>query len=218
MNEHVKHRPTGDDMRSWLENQWWVKCPNEECLLSEPCTSPTDGMSRLDQHFCPEKIAFTERVIKVPPTTLEKVWLKLDAAVIELIEGDYSNAPEEKTRLMGVCRGMAEVLAEFMGPHFTTPDQISEECKRRYTAKKNGIEYETAGIFGQRLAPPPGTPSKYETTRASAPKVSSTERFKSEEIKAIKMAFEMGMMDVEQLAKMYKVTEPVIQAVISLKS
>ena len=129
-------------------------------------------------------------------TLLEEAWIKLDACVAELSETHYD--PEEKARMKGVCRGMAEVLALFMKPHFTTADEIAGEAVKRYKAKKNGEhDYETPGIGGRRFTPPPGTSAAPRAVVPPKPK----HKLGDKETQAIKFAMQSGMFKAADLAK-----------------
>jgi hypothetical protein len=163
-------------------------------------------------------------------TILEEGWLKLDACVIEMFEGNYPPITAldardheyeiaenpEKLRLKGVCRGMAEILALFMSPHFTDGDAVTAEAVKRYKAKKAGEDYETPGLGGLRFAPPPGTPAASKP-QASAPRASTPAKPKhklgEQEITAIRFAMESGMFKATDLAKTYGVSEAVINEV-----
>jgi hypothetical protein len=218
---------------------WLVFCEEPNCWYRHAAKTKEEGEASLAKHPCP--YATPSRGFLVPISAVGKMWEKYDAAIAELMEGNYPPVTiadpvsdddagqhevenPEKVRLKGVCRGMAEMLAEVMSPHFKTPDEIVGEGVRRYKAKKAGEQYETPGLGGLAFAKQRslewkegvnkagGTPVKSATPAQT--KINPLDKFKPEEIKAIKAAKDMGMMDEAQLAKMYKVTEAVIKAVL----
>lgn len=207
-----------------------VTCAVTGCYYSVAAKSNEEGVALLRVHACPYIGGPTTLGWTVTLTTLEKCWIKLDAVMVELMEGHYPPIPTdesedadfrenpERTRLKGVCRGMAEVLAEFMGPHFRTADEIAGEAKRRYDAKKAGEDYETAGLGQLRYQPPPGD-NKYApkapATQSRNPAPSPVHKFTEDEVGSIKFAHESGMFTIDQLAKTYKVKVDVIQKVLA---
>jgi hypothetical protein len=54
-------------------------------------------------------------------------------------------------RLRGQARGMSVLLARFMVPFFSTPDDIAKEAKRRYDARQRGEVYETPGLGSRKF-------------------------------------------------------------------
>lgn len=197
-----------------------VTCEKKNCYYSVATKTYEEGVSKYQTHTCPYIGGITHFGWTVTLTTLEKCWIKLDSTMTELMEGKYENDPDEKIRLKGVCRGMAEVLAEFMGPHFRTPDEIAGEAKRRYDAKKAGEDYETPGLGQLRYQAPSGD-NKYAVTAKSNggiqrnPAPSPVHKFTEDEVGSIKFAHESGMFTVDQLAKTYKVKADVINKVLA---
>lgn len=213
---------------------WLVFCEEPNCWYRHAAKSQEEGQASLDKHPCP--YATPARGLLVSLTTVAKCWEKYDAAITELMEGNYPplltgesedadfRENPEKTRLKGVCRGMAELLAELMTPHFKTPDEIVGEGVRRYKAKKAGEDnYETPGLGGLAFAKQRSMEWKDGHQSSATPKpkapraapVSQAAKFKPEELKAIKAAKEMGMMNEAELAKMYKVNVSVIEEIIA---
>ena len=201
-----------------------VHCIERNCNYSVAAKSYEAGVAKYTSHTCPYIGGPTSIGWSVTLTTLEKCWIKLDAVMVELMEGNYppmgqdASSPEnpERVRLKGVCRGMAELLAEFMGPHFRTTDEIAGEAKRRYDAKKAGEPYETVGLGHLRLQGPPGE-NKYAPKPVTAPRAAPFTKaatFTDEECESIKFAAESGMFTNEQLAKTYKVKVEIIEAVL----
>lgn len=54
-------------------------------------------------------------------------------------------------RVKGQARGMAVLLARFMVPFFSTPDDIAKEAKRRWEARQRGEDYETPGLGSRKF-------------------------------------------------------------------
>lgn len=200
-----------------VKHPWSAFCNEEKCYYVVAAKTYEEGVALLTNHDCPYTGGPTRIGLMMSRTKLDEAWLKLDVAVVELIEGNL--APEEKTRLVGVCRGMAELLAIFMQPHFDHPDQISAEAKKRYEAKKAGQDdYETPGLGGVRFAQPRTREWKEGINKSATPaqtKVNPADKFKPEEVKAIKAALDMGMMNEEELAKMYKVGVALIKQIVA---
>lgn len=208
-------------------------CDKEKCYYSVSTKTYEEGVAQLTQHACPYIGGPTKIGLLVSRTQLVQAWEKLDSAVAELIEGKYPPIPTdesedadfrenpEKTRLVGVCRGIAEMLAIFMQPHFDHPDQISAEAKRRYTAKKNGEDYTTPGLEPHHFAQPRSPEYKAANNKGATPvqprnpAPSPVHKFTEDEVGSIKFAHESGMFTVEQLAKTYKVKVEVINKVLA---
>lgn len=141
------------------------------------------------------------------PTLLQRVWDMLDAEVNEIQAPGIHSNEYHKIR----ARALADVLAMFMVPHFTTSDEIVKESLRRYKARIDGdTEYETAGLGSRRFEPPPGTDQiKYTDSKPikqTAPK-SSGNRIPESGIKSVHTGLSTGMFTLPMIAKMYKMTE-----------
>lgn len=199
---------------------WSVVCDAPHCVYRVSATSIVEATQRLNTHPCPHLGGPTTLGYSVTLSILEKCWIKLDAVLVELKEGNYDSQPEEKVRLRGVCRGMAEVIAEFMHPHFTDADQVAAEAGRRYEAKVKGEPYETLGLGHLKYAGPrmdERNPGRFPVGADRMPPkpVKPAHNFTEEEVGNIKFAHESGMFTLEQLAKTYKVKPEVIEAVVA---
>lgn len=89
----------------------------------------------------------------VTRTLVQQMWDLLD----EEMNGAMQDIPGTKIR----ARAIAECVAIFMVPFFTTADEVAKEALKRYKAKQAGEEYETPGI-GARKYERPGLESKYD--------------------------------------------------------
>lgn len=222
----VTERKEAINPKHLQEYPYQVWCDQEGCIFRIVEKTEEAGLRALSFHKCPYKGGETRISPYVSMNAVIESWDKLDAAVIELLEGNWPDQADgsphpERIRLKGVCRGMAELLALYMKPHFETADQISAEAAKRYKARKAGEEYTTPGLTPQTFGQPRTREWKEGINKSSTPaksaptKIAVTDRFKPTELAAIKAAHEMGMMNVTELAKMYKVTEDVIQEVIA---
>jgi hypothetical protein len=183
-----------------------VRCDQPGCFYFVSAKNHTEGVTALTTHTCPHTGGPTRQGLMMSKTILENAWIKLDALLETILDDNLEE--EDRKALRNQCRGMAEVLAMFMSPHFTTGDEVSREAKRRYNSKKAGEPVETPGLGSLRLAPPPGTPSKYTTAAAPKPAHKLTDT----EVAAIKNALAAGW-DAGDLAKVYKVSEDIIKSV-----
>lgn len=198
---------------------WRVECDHPQCVYLVSAASSVEATQRLETHPCPHLGGPTTLGYSVTLSILEKCWIKLDAVLVELKEGNYDGQPDEKVRLRGVCRGMAEVIAEFMHPHFTDADAVAAEAGRRYEAKLKGEPYETLGLGHLKYAGPrmdERNPGRFPVSADRMPPKPDkpAHNFTEEEVGSIKFAHESGMFTVEQLAKTYKVKSEVIELVI----
>lgn len=219
----IEERTSPANSFDLLKNPWSVWCEKPDCYLSFAAPSYEEGVKYFTMHKCP--YMSPSRGFLVSQTTVQKCWTKLDVAVVELLQGNWPDNPdgtphEERVRLKGVCRGMAEIIAELMGSTWDA-DAVSKEAGERYKAKQEGREHITPGLEPS-MGKPHMTREQKEVnnkagsppTKRSIPSVGTVSKFKPEEIKAIKAATEMGMMSKKELAKMYKVSEEVIQQAI----
>lgn len=153
------------------------------------------------------------------PTLLQRTWDMLDAELEAIIAnqfGDDDVIAKHKNR----ARAIAEVLAMFMVPHFTTADEIAQEASRRHQAKLNGdTEYETPGLGSRRYEPPPGSPIRggmeSRETKAPARKRSafkSGPKLDPAQVEFCKKALSDGTLDAPTLAGMFKVPVAVVEA------
>lgn len=157
------------------------------------------------------------------PNLLQKTWGLLDAEV-DLIKdpGGQEFVEYHKAK----ARGIAEVLALFMPPHFTTGDEIVREALRRYNARTSGDnEYETAGLGSRRLEPPPGAtrqtsqkqaPQKEVRTVPAGSRTRAVKEIPSSAVDTSRKGIEQGMFTVAMIAKMYGTTEEQVVSQLDL--
>lgn len=209
---------------------WSVICDEPQCVFQISTGSVVEARLRLESHPCPHLGGPTTLGYSVTLSILEKCWIKLDATVTELMEGKYPplevDLPDtdflehpEKTRLKGVCRGMAEVIAEFMSPHFKTADEVSTEAGKRYKAKKAGEPYETVGLGhlkykGAHDSTNPGRqPAASQPTPKPSAAQQAADKLGDKEKTAIRHAMASGMFEASDIAKMYGVSAETINLV-----
>lgn len=141
------------------------------------------------------------------PSLLEQTWTELDFYTARIIEDG------QKEYDKGYARGLAKTLSLFMVPHFTTPDAIVKEAKKRYDMKKAGEEYCTPGLAERKYEPPPGDHKlsriPAEKAKLSKPKAAEP-ALSAEQIAGIKNA--LGMFSAKELADMYKVSVATIES------
>jgi hypothetical protein len=143
-------------------------------------------------------------------TLLQEGWAKLD----DVIDAIYiSTDLDDRDALKAQAKGMSEILALFMVPHFTDSKSIAQEALRRYKARQAGDEtYETPGL-GSRATEQPSA-SKYVP---SAPKAVSIAISLTEgEQSMVREMIESGLFTVQALAKQLGKSEAEIQAVLTV--
>jgi hypothetical protein len=164
------------------------------------------------------------------PTLLQRTWDLLDAKMEvimvkpELGRDDTTSWMEAKQQ----ARGIAEVLAMFMVPHFSTADEIAREAVARYKARQSGdTEYETAGLGSRRYEPPAATILERANERRSAPAATKTRRqpvkraatgnkIPDGAVNTVKNAISGGMFTLAQVAKTYSMTEAEVKSQLGL--
>lgn len=136
-----------------------------------------------------------------PNDVLLRTWEMLDAQV-EIIKKDPGNRAAQYKG-----RALSEVLAIFMPPFFTDPDEIVREGVRRFDNRGNP-EYETPGL-GQR------TLTQFDRMpMVERPDTKKVEVRLTEELQAtLRRALDSGLFTAEQLAKSYGVSVDVIKAI-----
>jgi hypothetical protein len=129
---------------------------------------------------------------------------------IALLPDTVEMDPEERhdalifeANLKGKARGIAEMIAIFMNPHFTDANEVAREAKRRADARARLDEsYETAGLGQRRYEHPPSVTTedalKYKREPAKKPIMSD------EDMTKMKRAY--GSFPPELLAKTFNIT------------
>lgn len=175
-----------------------------------------DGVSEKTYRM-PDGTKQTILDVKVPEdksrmTLISQMWDEMDRVTEPLAQGQGSEYDK------GYARGVAAMLALFMVPHFTTPDEIVREAVKRYKAKAANEEYETPGLGSRNMEPPPGSASKYvqpgaaKPAAAKAPKTTAI-KLSQDDINGIKAAG--AMFSPEQLSGVYKVPVDTIRSILA---
>lgn len=149
-------------------------------------------------HSCPYPGGTTTYGPEYTMSLLSECWEHLDSVVARIIEEPNSHDAEYNK---AYANGLAYMLAKFMNPHFTTPQEISKEAAKRYKNRKAGVEYETPGIGSQRYIPP-----RLAEPTKRAPLTRSTQQ-----VRALSEKETQGILNgkdffpAEQVAQMYSV-------------
>jgi len=140
------------------------------------------------------------------PTLVQQMWDLLDARTAELMK---PVPDEEILTTRGQARGIAQCLALFMQPHFSTADDVVREAVKRYKAKQEGTDYETPGLGSRSLESPPLfiAPRRTGTATKKAANPSVSDADKASILKA------KGVFPADDLAKIYKVSVEVINQI-----
>lgn len=164
-------------------------------------------------HRCPWYGGTTRIAWSITVTLVEQMWHRLDSIMDELALLPKNTAemdPEEyreheifEANLKGKARGVAEMIAIFMNPHFTDANEVAREAKRRADARARQDEsYETAGLGQRRYEHPPSVTAedavKYKREPAPKPILSP------DEITKMKRAY--GSFPPDLLAKTFGIT------------
>ena len=124
------------------------------------------------------------------------------------------------------ARAIADVLAMFMVPHFTTSDQIAKEAVARYHARQAGdTEYETAGLGSRRYEPPAAVvmsraeearkPAKTKTRAPSTPRPTG-KKIPDAAIETSLKGIQSKMFTPAQIGSMYGMTAAEVKAQLGL--
>lgn len=132
---------------------WLHECAAELCYRRLTFASREEAERDQRDHACPQVGA---KWIGEQPTMsiLSEAWGALDLKYAEYKSQVKSLPESEKARLQGEMRGMAEVIAMFMSPFFSTADAVGLEVVRRWKAKASGEQYETPGLGSLKYAFP----------------------------------------------------------------
>lgn len=198
---------------------WIFSCTVNHCFFTVAAYSKEDAMRKEKIHKesnCP----WTGKVHlggSVTLTLVEQMWDKMDTAYLMLrsSEKEFGVEDTHTLKLRSQLRGMAEMTAIFMTPHFHSADEIAREVFVRWQKKEAGETYETKGLASRRYELPRDTAyvgkrnRTVETTELPGPFTKLT----PQENEAIKFAVESGMFTVEQLARTYGVTEATVRKI-----
>lgn len=207
-------------------NLWVDQCEEPNCYWSVAVHTPFPA-----GHKCPWAGGITKIAWSVTVTLVDQMWHRLDSIMDELallpaIEeprendpnnsvswlSDYIGAREFEANLKGKARGMAEMIAIFMQPHFNDANEVAREAKRRAEARaRKDTEYETAGLNSRRFEGPKGDLDKYKVNPAKKSKALS--KVSAEDAAKIERAYETFPKDM--LAKTFKVSEAEIDEIVA---
>lgn len=122
-----------------------VECPNEHCFftITTQLYSEAERWNKPKEHGCPRR-GETKFGASVTESLLMKAWAILDShtGIVMSMTRDHPDRP----KWMGQARGVAEVIALFMPPHFRTADEVVREAMKRYQAAQEGREHKTPGL------------------------------------------------------------------------
>lgn len=153
-------------------NLWVARCEHEDCKLLAGFDNATSATWLALEHYCPAAASLRVLTEAEVTTLVEHMWEKIDKEFVILKTTLKDELPESRdvANQTGRLRGMAEMIAIFMTPHFQDADSIARECSRRYKAKLAGEPYETAGLGSRAQEPPAYQMSAYaaETEKAKA--------------------------------------------------
>lgn len=200
-----------------IKHPWLFRCPKPNCYYAVSAASQEEAVRHESDHKCPYQGGVTHVGWGVTVTLVEDMWHKADAAYLRITEEDISEV--ELAQRKGTVRGMCEMIAIFMVPHFKTGNEVGRELMKRAAAHQAGEDYETPGLGGRRYEPPPGE-SKYLQDRKTpavtevAPPKQKT-KLTPDEIASIKFALDSGMFTKEQIAKTYNISVAAVQLLIS---
>lgn len=144
---------------------------------------------------------------------LEKAWASLDEVVADL---KSKREDIDRDFLRGKARGIAEVLALFMPPHFRTPEDIAREALVRYKAATADPpeEHETPGLGSLRYTFPDDP--KYKTALAQTAETkrrAEKGRERVDEKTRGNILAVKGMFTLTQTAELYSLSEATIQRI-----
>jgi hypothetical protein len=154
-------------------------------------------------------------------TLVEQMWARLDSIMDEIqllpdtTEMDpeaYNEAQLFEANLKGKARGVAEMIAIFMQPHFADANEVAREAKRRADARaRQDAEYETKGLGQRRFEGPTGDEvDKYKREPRRKPKLPVS----LEDAQKIRKGF--GTFETDMLAKAFKITPAQVEEIAKM--
>lgn len=184
---------------------WVFKCDNPACDLIVAAKEQVPV-----RHPCPYRGGVTKIAWSITVTLVEKAWAILDSHMDELALMPEDEDPELRATLKGKCRGVAEILAIFMHPHFEDANEIAREAKRRADARaRQDAEYETRGLKSLRYAPPPS--EDMDKYKREPKKKADNPLVTPEDAQKIRLAF--GSFPTDMLAQAYGLTEQQVEEI-----
>lgn len=126
------------------QGRYLFECNQPNCFRR--LTFKTLEQAQLEQtnHKCPWWGGETKVAWSVTQTLVQQMWEKLDLAFQPIAQG--MGTEKDKAR----ARAIAECIAIFMPPFFTTADDVVREAVRRHKADEAGEDYETPGLGSRR--------------------------------------------------------------------
>lgn len=122
-----------------------VECHNEHCFFTivTQLYAEAERWNKPSEHGCPRR-GDTQFGASVTESLLMKAWAILDSHTGMVMA--LSKDQPERIVWQNRARGVAEVIALFMPPHFRTTDEIVREAMKRYQAAQEGREHKTPGL------------------------------------------------------------------------
>jgi len=150
----IKYLPESDN--------YLVTCTVRLCYV-HVCKATLELATEHEQnHKCPQSNGQTHYSWEITMTLVETMWAILDNEFDKLIalnsERDGKN-DDLRAFAQHRLRGMAEMTALYMSPHFRDADEIAREVVHRKQMRDAGQPYETPGIGSRRYEMPRYEPS-----------------------------------------------------------
>lgn len=226
--------------------QYTVRCGNRNCWYVGHAATSEDSNTMLHDHQtargeCPKAPARNE--LPSGYSTIEKLWDELDdvtRAILEKRPWGTGAVVMEGEMLKGYARGIAFTLSMMTHPYFRTVREITQEAVKRYKIYKGEIPFEPTPSYrfeprpSAPVAPPVGEKAAYHGATVPARPVTRTTRasrtaqrkalepskdlakLDTDKANAILAAYKGGFFSVEDLAKMYGVSEMTVRAICGL--
>lgn len=198
---------------------WIFRCPKTNCYKAVACDTEEQALAVEADHDCPNQGGITKIKGSVTLTLVEDMWAKADKVYATIHNPELSQHEVEKVRER--IRGICEMIAIFMPPHFTDVAGIGKELMKRKAHADAGEPYETPGLLGRRYEMPPPlresttNPPRFPTVRSSTKATKPANPVLTQQEKeAIKFAIEIGGFTKEQVAKTYKTSVEEVMRVI----
>lgn len=147
----VQHRPdlaTPDQQA----HPWLFQCPQPNCYYAVSGRTEESVREQEAKHKCPYQGGLTKIAGSITVTLVEDMWAKADLAYAAMSEDGITS--DEAKRRQGVVRGMCEMIAIFMPPHFRTGNEVGKELLKRAANAAAGERYTSPGIGSRRYEVP----------------------------------------------------------------
>lgn len=212
-----------DDLETWLlgvfqrdafwnskdevQRPWVFRCPKKDCYFSVGAKSEDDAKFKAKRHAesdCP-RVGAIHFGASITMNLVEDMWLMADREYDKL-QATHDGKPlldgDKLQQQRGVLAGVCRCIILFMSPRFPTLQDVSKELNKRHEAGKRGEAYTTPGL-GNRMFMPPAPQATIEERTANV--------LSDNDQAAIKMAFKMKVMTIEQVCKMYSISKAVAE-------